>query len=139
MAKEKVENAVAPVEQEEQKEEKGYRYDLLPQELQFICRRCHIAANKRMVDKLDCASVTIEGRLCENVERIRSTLSAQAQELTIYRKYASAFITDKFGERTVLQKSEIAKIYKDKIADGERSLEEFVDLLCFLGLEVVGN
>ena len=135
MAKEKEENAVTPAEQEE----KGYRYDLLPEELKFICRRCHIAANKRMVDKLDCSCVTIEGRVCENVERIRSTLSAQAQELTIYRKYASAFISDKFGERTVLQKREIAKIYNEKIAEGERSLEEFVDLLCFLGVDVVGN
>ena len=139
MAKEKVNDVAAPGEQEEQKEETGYRYDLLPEELKFICRRCHIAANKRMMDKLDCSSVTIEGRLCENVERIRSTLSAQARELAIYRKYASAFINDKFGERTVLQKNEIAKIYREKVADGKRSLEEFVDLICSLGIEVVGN
>lgn len=139
MAKDKVEKAPVPEAEEEKEEKPGYRYDLLPEELRFICRRCHIAANKRMVDKLDCSSVTIEGRLCEHVERIRSTLSSQAQELTIFRKYASAFISEKFGERTVLQKSEIAKIYKEKVADGERSLEEFVDLLCYLGLEVVGN
>ena len=136
MSTKKAENI--SLEQEEQ-QEKGYRYDLLPEEIQFICRRCHIAANKRMVDKLDCSSVTIEGRLCENVERIRSVLCSQAHELSIYRKYASAFISDKFGERTVLQKVEIAKIYKEKVAEGERSLEEFVDLLCSLGIEVVGN
>ena len=135
MAKEK---ETAPLE-EEKNDKPGYRYDLLPEELKFICRRCHIAANKRMLDKLECDSVVIQGRLCENVERLRSTLSSQGSELAIYRKYASIFISDKFGERTVLQKSEIAKIYKDKVSDGKRSLEEFVNLLSFLGVEVVGN
>lgn len=121
------------------KNNKEYRYDLLPDEIRFICRRCHIAANKRMVDKLACSSVTVEGRLCPDVERIRSILQAQGQELSIYRKYASAFISEKFGERSVLQKNEIAKLYKEKIAEGERTLEEFVELLCTLGIEVVGS
>lgn len=135
MAKEK---ETAPLE-EEKNDKPGYRYDLLPEELKFICRRCHIAANKRMLDKLECDSVVIQGRLCEHVERLRSILSSQASELEIYRKYASIFISDKFAERTVMQKSEIAKIYKEKVSDGKRSLEEFVNLLSFLGIEVVGN
>ena len=135
MAKEK---ETAQLE-EEKKDKPGYRYDLLPEELKFICRRCHIAANKRMLDKLECDSVVIQGRLCEHVERLRSILSSQASELEIYRKYASIFISDKFGERTVMQKSEIAKIYKEKVSDGKPSLEEFVNLLSFLGIEVVGN
>ena len=135
MAKEK---ETAPLE-EEQNDKPEYRYDLLPEELKFICRRCHIAANKRMLDKLECDSVAIQGRLCENVERLRSILSSQGSELSIYRRYASIFISDRFGERTALQKSEIAKIYKEKVSDGKRSLEEFVNLLSFLGIEVVGN
>ena len=135
MAKEK---ETAQLE-EEKNDKPGYRYDLLPEELKFICRRCHIAANKRMLDKLECDSVVIQGRLCEHVERLRSILSSQASELEIYRKYASIFISDKFGERTVMQKSEIAKIYKEKVSDGKPSLEEFVNLLSFLGIEVVGN
>lgn len=138
MPKDNVVKASAPELEEKKDETSGYRYDLLPEEIRFICRRCHIAANKRMVDKLECSSVTVEGRLCKDVERIRGILSSQARELTVYQKYASAFISEKFGERRVLQKSEIAKVYKEKVADGERSLEEFVDLLCHLGLEVVG-
>lgn len=115
------------------------RLDLLPEEIQFICKMCHIASNKRMVDKLACSNVAVEGRPCEHVERIRSILQAQGQELAIYRKYASAFIRDSFGERTVFQKNELVKLYNEKIVEGDRTPEEFIDLLCSLGIEVVGS
>ena len=118
---------------------KELRLDLLPEEVKFICKMCHIAANKRMTDKLACSSVAVEGRLCSHVERLSLTLQSQANELKVYRKYASAFIRDSFSDRKVLQKSEIQKIYQEKIEEGQRTIEEFVDLLSYLGIEVVGN
>ena len=123
----------------EEKNRNELRCDLLPEEVQFICKMCHIAANKRMVDKLACASVAVEGRLCKPMERLSNTLKSQANELKVYRKYASAFISDNIGERTVLQKNEILKIYKEKVVEGVRSVEEFADLLSYLGIEVVGS
>ena len=113
--------------------------DLLPAEIHFICKMCHIASNKRLESKLSCSSVTVEGRLCKHVERLRSTLNGQARQLETFRKYASAFICERFGERTAFQKGEVAKWYNDKIVDGKRSLDEFIDLLQLMGVEVIGS
>ena len=113
--------------------------DLLPEEIKFICRLCHIAANKRMVDKLECSNIAVEGKYCKHVEKIRSVLRSQASELTIYRKYITAFMNDKLAERTVFQKNELAAWYKEKIEEGERSLEEFLELLRHHGAEIVGG
>lgn len=115
------------------------RRDLLPEELKFICKMCYIASNKRMVDKVACSNVTVEGRYCEQIERLRNILNTQGRELEVYRKYASAFVSENFCKRSVYQKNEIAKLYNDKVVEGERSLEEFIDLLCYLGIEVVGS
>ena len=127
------------VEAQEEEQENELRFDLIPEELKFICKMCHIAANKRLVDTLACSSVTVEGRLCKHIERLRSTLNGQASQLATFRKYASAFITEKYGERTAFQKQEIEKWYKEKIVDGKRSLEEFIDLLQLIGVDVVGS
>lgn len=116
-----------------------YRYDLLPEELQFICRRCHIAANKRMNQVLACSSVTIEGRYCPEIERLRSTLKGQARQIEAFRKYASIFVSDNFEGRTSIQKFEVEKIYNEKIVEGKRSLEEFIDLLQMFNVDVVGS
>ena len=113
--------------------------DLLPEEIRFICKMCHIASNKRLESKLACSSVTVEGRYCKHVERLRSTLNGQARQLDTFRKYASAFISERFGERTAFDKSEISKWYNEKIVDGKRSLEEFIDLLQLMGIDVVGS
>ena len=129
------------VVENEEKEELVFEptIDLLPEEIRFICKMCHIASNKRLESKLACASVTVEGRLCKHVERLRSTLNGQARQLESFRKYASAFILERFGDRTAFQKSEIAKWYNEKIVDGKRSLDEFIDLLQLIGVDVVGS
>lgn len=119
-------------------EEKEYCADLLPEEIQFICKMCHIAANKRMADKLECSSITVEDRYCKHIEKIRTTLKSQAQELSVYRKYISAFISEKLDKRTVYQKSELLPLYKEKVEEGKRSFEEFADLLRYFGIEVIG-
>lgn len=119
--------------------DKEYRADLLPEEIQFICKLCHIAANKRMVDKLECSSITVEGKYCKHIESIRNALKSQANELSIYRKYITAFMDDKKSNRSVFQKNELSRWYKEKIEEGERSFDEFLDLLRHYGIEIVGS
>ena len=119
--------------------DKEYRADLLPEEIQFICKLCHIAANKRMVNKLECSSITVEGKYCNHIESIRNALKSQANELSIYRKYITAFMDDKKSNRSVFQKNELSRWYKEKIEEGERSFDEFLDLLRHYGIEIVGS
>lgn len=120
-------------------EEKEFKLDLLPDELQFICKMCQIAAGKRLADKLECSSVKIEGQYCRHIERIRNVLHGLERQVDIYKKYAEAFMMERFGERTVFQKNEIVKWYRDKIIEGERSIDEFIDMLHSMGVDIVGT
>ena len=65
--------------------------DLLPHELEFICRICHVAANKRMSDKVECGDKNVTGQYCNNVERLRRALTLQAAEIESSRKYIAVF------------------------------------------------
>ena len=113
----------------------GFVCDLKPEEIQSICNLCHIANNKRLSDKLECAEVQVEGRYCKLIESIRKRFFRQQAIVDKLLKYANVFMT----ERTVYRKVELKKLYEDNISEGNRSFDEFLSVLRYLGIEVIGD
>lgn len=100
--------------------------DILPEELEFICRNCHVAANKRMGDKVDCGDKNITGQYCANIERLRRTLIVQSAELEASRKYIGIFKAVLKG-KTVFRKQELKKLYDKYSAKTSPDFNEFLD------------
>lgn len=135
MAEKKVQE---PVENEQEKQEEKQEFyvgDIEPAEAKFICKLCHIAANKRMADKLECAEIKLKGQYCRPIEKLRNVFLSQKKELEVSRKYISAFMNG----RTVFRKEELERLYRDNISEGERSFDEFLSYCQLNGIEVVGD
>lgn len=116
-------------------ENEFYIGDLYPEQIRKICQICHIAANKRMSTKLECASIKTKGTYCRLIENIRTVFADQKKELDLSRKYLSAFMNG----RSVMRKEELERLYDEKVEKGLPSFTEFLSFCQLMGIEVVGD
>lgn len=121
-------------EKEEVKEQEFLVADLHPIQLQTICNMCHIAANKRMSTKLECANIQVTGKYCRLIEGLKSVYENQQRQLELSRKYVHSF----FAGRSIVRKEELERIYQENVVESERSLNEFINFVQLMGIEVVG-
>lgn len=119
----------------EEKKDISFVSELAPTELSAICELCHIANNKRMTTRLECASIQVEGQYCKLIESIRKRFNRQQAILDKLLKYVVAFMQ----ERTVYRRVELQRLYNDNIVNGERSFDEFLNVCRYLGIEVIGD
>lgn len=110
--------------------------DLLPEELKFICRLCHIAANKRMSETVECGDKNVTGQYCEKIERLRRALLLQGAEVEASRKYIGVFKGVLKG-KTVFRKQELKKLYDKYSANTPPSFDEFLDFCRMNEIEVL--
>ena len=110
--------------------------DLLPSELEFICKLCHTACNKRMATKVECGEKNITGQYCMNIERLRRALLSQAAEVEASRKYIGLF-KSVLKSKTVFRKQELEKLYIKYCAKTPPSFEEFLDYCRMNDIEVL--
>lgn len=110
--------------------------DLLPEELKFICRLCHIAANKRMSETVECGDKNVTGQYCEKIERLRRALLLQGAEVEASRKYIGVFKGVLKG-KTVFRKQELKKLYDKYSANTLPSFDEFLDYCRMNDIEVL--
>ena len=110
--------------------------DLLPEELTFICRLCHIAANKRMSETVECGDKNVTGQYCEKIERLRRTLTLQVSEIEASRKYIGVFKGVLKG-KTVFRKQELQKLYDKYTASTAPNFNEFLDYCRMNDIEVL--
>ena len=110
--------------------------DILPNELTFICKMCHIAANKRMSQGVECGDKNITGQYCEKIERLRRALVLQSAELEVSRKYTDIFIKA-MGGRTIFRKQELMVFFDNYSPKTTPSLNEFMDFCRTRGIEIL--
>lgn len=110
--------------------------DLLPEELEFICHICHVAANKRMSVTVDCGDKNVTGQYCDKIERLRRALTLQAAEIESSRKYIAVFKGVLKG-KTVFRKQELQKLYVTYTASSAPSFNEFLDYCRMNDIEVL--
>jgi hypothetical protein len=121
-------------EQEQNQDNEFLVADLHPIQLQTICNMCHIAANKRMSTRLECANIQVTGRYCRLIEGLKNVYENQQRQLELSRKYVHSF----FAGRSIVRKEELERIYQENVVESERSLNEFINFVQLMGIEVVG-
>ena len=110
--------------------------DLLPEELTFICRMCHLAANKQMKEKVVCGDKNITGEYCKLVNNLRHTLVTQAKEIEVSRKYLNMF-KQFMGARAVFRKCELKEIYEKYATKSPTSFEELMNFCEMNDIEIL--
>ncbi|MBQ7906807.1 MAG: hypothetical protein IJ309_02405 [Clostridia bacterium] len=108
--------------------------DLLPAEINAICRLCRVANNKRMTtQKVECERTERTGMYCRLIENLRVAFQSQAREIEFCRRYVDLFK----GSRACFRKDELKAFYDENGAKENRSFEEFIDFCRISGLEVI--
>ena len=89
-----------------------------------------------MKPNVACGGKNITGEYCKLVERLRRSLSMQAKEIEVSRKYIDMFKMF-MGARSIFRKCELEEIYNKYSTKSDSSFEEFLSYCEMNEIEVL--
>ena len=105
------------------------RISKLPEALKFICQRCRMKIGK---SGQMCPHLTVTSNFCSDLNSLRYEYEDNKKLLEAHKKYSEAFR----GPR-VFTRKDLERLYHSSIAEGKRSVEEFLSYCNLVGIEYI--